>query len=159
MTNILVTTMLLAGGSATLNSMTGIPIAAACFLMPVGVFLYTMVGGVKATLITDYAHGGVLISLIMVFAFTAYATGNVLGSPTKIYDLLVAAAERHPVEGNEGGSYLTMKSREGGIFFIINIIGNFGTVFLDASYYNKGEYLLPHAKRKTGKYLTEIVIH
>src|SRR5688572_21693921 len=73
MTNILVTTMLLAGGSATLNSMTGVPISAACFLMPVGVFLYTMVGGVKATLITDYAHGCVMIILILIFAFTAYA--------------------------------------------------------------------------------------
>jgi Na+/proline symporter len=30
-----------------------------------------------------------------------------------------------------------MRSREGAIFFIINIVGNFGTVFLDNGYYNK----------------------
>ncbi|CAF4630762.1 unnamed protein product [Rotaria sp. Silwood2] len=30
-----------------------------------------------------------------------------------------------------------MRSQEGAIFFIINIIGNFGTVFLDNGYYNK----------------------
>jgi urea-proton symporter len=30
-----------------------------------------------------------------------------------------------------------MRSREGVIFFIINIVGNFGTVFLDNGYYNK----------------------
>lgn len=30
-----------------------------------------------------------------------------------------------------------MQSRGGGEFFVINIIGNFGTVFLDNGYYNK----------------------
>lgn len=30
-----------------------------------------------------------------------------------------------------------MRSKEGAIFFIINIVGNFGTVFLDNGYYNK----------------------
>ena len=30
-----------------------------------------------------------------------------------------------------------MQSREGAIFFVINIVGNFGTVFLDNGYYNK----------------------
>jgi len=42
----------------------------------------------------------------------------------------MAAAKAHPVEGNAGGSYLTMRSHDGAIFFVINIIGNFGTVFL-----------------------------
>jgi Na+/proline symporter len=28
--------------------------AAACFLLPVGVVLYTMFGGIKATFLTDY---------------------------------------------------------------------------------------------------------
>jgi Na+/proline symporter len=60
-----------------------------------------------------------------------------LGSPSAVYDLLVQAAARHPVEGNKDGSYLTMQSREGAIFFVINIVGNFGTVFLDNGYYNK----------------------
>ncbi|PGH12931.1 hypothetical protein AJ80_06536 [Polytolypa hystricis UAMH7299] len=137
MTNVLVTAMLLAGGSAVSSAMTGIPTAAACFLLPLGVVMYTMFGGVKSTLLTDWAHSAVLIVLIFVFAFSAYASNDKLGSPSKVYDLLVAAAKVHPVEGNVGGSYLTMRSREGGIFFVINLVGNFGTVFLDASYYNK----------------------
>ena len=41
------------------------------------------------------------------------------------------AARDHPVDDNAGGSYLTMRSKEGAIFFVINIVGNFGTVFLD----------------------------
>lgn len=43
MTNVLVTAILLTGGSAVVSSLTGVPTAAACFLMPVGVVLYTMV--------------------------------------------------------------------------------------------------------------------
>lgn len=54
MTNILVTAMLLTGGSAVVTSLTGVPTAAACFLLPVGVVLYTMFGGIKATFLTDY---------------------------------------------------------------------------------------------------------
>lgn len=137
MTNILVTAMLLTGGSAVVTSLTGVPTAAACFLLPIGVVLYTMFGGIKATFLTDYVHTVMILIIIFIFAFTAYATSSVLGSPGAVYDALVAAAERHPVEGNAKGSYLTMASKEGGIFFVINIIGNFGTVFMDNGYYNK----------------------
>ena len=40
-----------------------------------------------------------------------------------------------PVSGNEKGSYLTMLSGDGLMFGIINIVGNFGTVFVDQSYW------------------------
>lgn len=137
MTNILVTAMLLCGGSAVVNSLTGVPTAAACFLLPVGVVLYTIFGGIKATFLTDYVHTVMTLVILMLFAFTAYATSDLLGSPAAVYDALVAAAKRHPVDGNAGGGYLTMQSREGAIFFVINIVGNFGTVFMDNGYYNK----------------------
>lgn len=96
-----------------------------------------MFGGIKATFLTDYAHTVVILIIIFIFAFTAYATNEVLGSPDKVYDLLMQAAKAHPVDGNAEGSYLTMQSREGAIFFVINIVGNFGTVFCDNGYYNK----------------------
>jgi SSS family transporter len=137
MTNILVTAMLLCGGSAVANSLSGVPTAAACFLLPVGVVLYTMFGGIKATFLTDYVHTVIIFAIILVFAFSAYATNATIGSPAKVYDLLVKAAAEHPVDGNADGSYLTMQSRDGAIFFVINIVGNFGTVFLDNGYYNK----------------------
>ncbi|KAL5371344.1 hypothetical protein DPSP01_014327 [Paraphaeosphaeria sporulosa] len=136
-TNILVTSMLLTGGSAVVTTLTGVPTAAACFLLPVGVVLYTMFGGIKATFLTDYAHTVVILVILLLFAFTAYATNENLGSPARVFDLLVEAAKKHPVEGNAGGSYLTMRSKEGAIFFVINIVGNFGTVFCDNGYYNK----------------------
>lgn len=123
MTNILVTAMLLTGGSAVMTSLTGVHTAAACFLLPIGVVLYTLFGGIKATFITDYMHTVVIIVVIFIFAFSAYATNENLGSPGKVYDALVAASERHPVEGNAQGSYLTMRSKEGGIFWVINLVG------------------------------------
>ncbi|RKK09512.1 putative urea active transporter 1 [Fusarium oxysporum f. sp. cepae] len=136
-TNILVTAMLLTGGSAVVTSLTGMHTAAACFLLPLGVVLYTMFGGIKATFLTDYVHTVIILVIILIFALTAYATGSELGSPGEVYDALTKAAKSHPVDGNAEGSYLTMRSREGIIFFVINIVGNFGTVFMDNGYYNK----------------------
>ncbi|KAI5198836.1 hypothetical protein AUEXF2481DRAFT_62688 [Aureobasidium subglaciale EXF-2481] len=137
MTNVLVTAMLLTGGSAVIQDLTGMNPVAACFLLPVGVVLYTMFGGIKATFITDWVHTVVILVIIFLFAFTTYATNNILGSPSAVYDALKAASARHPVDGNAEGSYLTMQSREGGIFFVINLVGNFGTVYLDNGYWNK----------------------
>lgn len=73
----------------------------------------------------------IILVIILIFALTAYATGEQLGSPSAVFDLLVEAAKAHPVEGNAEGSFLTMQSREGAIFFVINLVGNFGTVFMD----------------------------
>lgn len=108
-----------------MTALTGVPTVAACFLLPIGVVLYTLFGGIKATFITDYMHTVVILVVIFLFAFSAYATNAELGSPGKVYDALVAAAKAHPVEGNAEGSYLTMRSKEGGIFWIINLIGEF----------------------------------
>lgn len=136
-TNILVTAMLLTGGSAVVTSLTGVPTELAIFILPLGVIAYTVFGGIKATFLTDYIHTVVILVVIFIFAFTTYATSPVLGSPKKVFELLVEAGNKHKVEGNAGGSYLTMRSTEGLMFFIINIVGNFGTVFCDNGYYNK----------------------
>lgn len=136
-TNVLVTSMLLTGGSSVINELTGMNNIAACFLLPVGVIVYTLFGGIKATFLTDYAHTIVIIVVILVFAFTTYTNGSKLGSFDEVYRLLKEASKRHPVDGNAGGEYLTMKSRSGGIFFVINLVGNFGTVFLDNGYFSK----------------------
>jgi Na+/proline symporter len=130
-TNILVTAMLLTGGSAVITSLTGVPTVAACFLLPLGVVVYTMFGGIKATFLTDYVHTVILLVILLTFAYTTYASGDVLGSTKVVYERLNALSATTPVPGNAGGSYLTMKSKDGAIFFVINIIGNFGTVFMD----------------------------
>ena len=55
-TNILVSLMLVVGGSATVSALTGMHTIAAIYLLPVGVIAYTMVGGLKATILTDWVH-------------------------------------------------------------------------------------------------------
>ncbi|UJR06895.1 hypothetical protein I4U23_011184 [Adineta vaga] len=102
-----------------------------------GTIVYTTVGGIKATFLTNYVHTVIIIIIILFFSLTTYQTSSLLGSFSKIYDLLVNASLIHPIDGNFQGSYLTIKSRDGLIFFFINLIGNFGTVFLDNGYYNK----------------------
>ncbi|ODV88439.1 hypothetical protein CANCADRAFT_146491 [Tortispora caseinolytica NRRL Y-17796] len=144
-TNILVTVMLFTGGSATISDLTGISPVAACYLLPLGVVIYTLFGGIKATFLTDYVHTVALIVILLIFAMTAYVTGSVLGSTSKMYNLLSALSVENPVPGNAHGSYLTMRSQDGAIFFVINIIGNFGTVFLDNGYWNKAIAAQPAA--------------
>lgn len=144
-TNVLVTAMLLTGGSATVADLTGMNTVACIFLFPIGVMVYTLFGGIKATFLTDYIHTIAIIVIILTFAFTTYATSSVLGSPGKVWELVTAAGIAHPVSGNAEGSYLTMNSRSGGIFFVINIVGNFGTVFLDNGYWNKAIAASPAA--------------
>ncbi|KAK7206786.1 Sodium:solute symporter family-domain-containing protein [Myxozyma melibiosi] len=136
-TNILVTAMLLTGGSSTVNALTGMHPVACCFLLPLGVIVYTLFGGIRATFLTDYIHTVVILVIILVFTFSTYATNSDLGSPAAVFSKLLEAANTHPVDGNAEGSYLTMRSKEGAIFFVINIVGNFGTVFLDNGYWNK----------------------
>ena len=41
-----------------------------------------------------------------------------------MHELLTIAAEKAPVSGNAQGSYITMRSKNGLIFGVINVIGN-----------------------------------
>ncbi|KAJ3182570.1 hypothetical protein HDU85_002669 [Gaertneriomyces sp. JEL0708] len=135
--NLVVTAMLLLGGAAVVTDLTGMNIYAASMLIPLGVVAYVVSGGLKATFLTDYMHTVLIYAIILVFGFTVYATSDLVGSPSRMYDLLKVAAERHPVEDNADGSYLTMSSLQGLIFGIINLVGNFGTVFVDQAYWQR----------------------
>ncbi|KAF7973621.1 hypothetical protein HWV62_14802 [Athelia sp. TMB] len=115
-TNIIVSSMLILGGSATVTDLTGMNTIAACFLIPIGVSIYVVVGGMRSTLLCDYP---------------------LIGSPSKMHELLEAAAAAAPVPGNAHGSYMTMRSKNGLIFGVINIIGNFATVFQDQAYWQR----------------------
>ncbi|KAF8505220.1 urea transporter [Gautieria morchelliformis] len=136
-TNVVVSSMLILGGSATVTALTGMNTLAACFLIPLGVAIYVVAGGMRATLLCDYTHTTVLFAIIFVFTFTVYATSPKIGSPTKMHELLTKVAEATPVPGNAQGSYLTMRSKNGLIFGVINIIGNFATVFNDQAYWQR----------------------
>ncbi|KAI5970538.1 DUR3 [Candida margitis] len=136
-TNVMVTIMLITGGAATVRDLTGMNPVASCLLIGLSPTVYSVFGGIKATILTDFAHTVVLLIIILVFGFSTWATSPVLGSPGVVWDLVTKAGEEYPVAGNHEGSYLTINSRSGGIFFVITIVGGFGNVFLDNGYYNK----------------------
>jgi Na+/proline symporter len=84
--------------------------------------------------------------VLVVFVYLVYVASPKLGSPKDVHAKLAEVASKFrdcseplnhatqacgPVSGNNGGSYLTMLSTGGLVFGIINIVGNFGTVFVD----------------------------
>ena len=144
--NMIVTGMLLLGGAAVVNGLTGMDITIAAFLIPVGVMVYTLVGGLKATFVADYMHTVIIYLVILTFVAMVFFISPVTGGVEGMYDKLVAAADLRPVleptfvpgePGNAMGAYLTMASAGGLIFGVINIVGNFGTVFVDQAYWQR----------------------
>ncbi|KAI5236571.1 solute symporter family transporter [Aureobasidium subglaciale] len=136
-TNILVGSQLLLGGSAVVTSLTGMNVYAAIFLIPVGVCAYVVLGGLRATFLCDYSHTLILMIIILYFMFNAYATNDLIGSPGEMYELLKKAAVQRPVEGNVQGSYMTLKSNYALIFGVIQLCSGSGTVFLDQAYWQR----------------------
>jgi urea-proton symporter len=53
-TNILVASQLLLGGSAVVTALTGMNVYAAIFLIPLGVCLYVVLGGLRATFLCKF---------------------------------------------------------------------------------------------------------
>lgn len=155
--NIIVTSMLLLGGAATVEALTGMDYRLASFFIPWGVILYTAAGGLKATFLASYIHTTIIFAVLITMITMVYIK---VYSSDKIYEYLdntvsFSTAECEAiysdadgvtfyekgtyacgeVSGNNSGSYLTMLSADGLMFGIINIVGNFGTVFVDQSYW------------------------
>merc|ERR1712147_208846 len=132
------------------------------FLIPLGVIVYTMAGGLKATFMASYLHTAIIFAVLVTFLFKVYASSDdLVGSPSKVYKALEAVSSSTrdcsaiptdqncgPVKDNQGGSFLTMMSRPGLMFGIINIIGNFGTVFVDQSYWQSAIAAKPAVAHK-----------
>ncbi|KAL2052786.1 hypothetical protein ABVK25_007026 [Lepraria finkii] len=137
LTNVLVSSQLLLGGSAVVTSLTGMNVYAAIFLIPLGVCVYVVLGGLRATFLCDYSHTLILMVIILYFMFSVYATNSQIGSPSAMYNLLKEAANKRPVSGNQDGSYVTMKSNFALIFGIIQLCSGSGTVFLDQAYWQR----------------------
>ncbi|KAK8195238.1 putative sodium/proline symporter [Phyllosticta capitalensis] len=116
---IFTTVNLLVGGSTLFSSMTGMNRDAACFLFPIGVLIYTLFGGIKATFLTDWAHTVIIYIVMIITVFAVYTSSSAIGSPDRMWELLRDAAALHPVADNESGSYLTMTSQNGGFIGLI----------------------------------------
>jgi len=167
--NVIVTSMLLLGGAATVNALTGVDTDLASFLIPWGVILYTAAGGLKATFMASYLHTAIIFVVLVVCVYTVYVKEY---SSDLIYENLQAISGMSkeicearfsnggttfyeqgtyscgPVTDNNGGSYMTMLSLGGLKFGIINIVGNFGTVFVDQSYWQSAIAAKPASAHK-----------
>ncbi|EKX42116.1 hypothetical protein GUITHDRAFT_74268, partial [Guillardia theta CCMP2712] len=134
LTNLIVTAMLILGGSAVINALTGVNTYAACFIIPLSTVGYTAFGGLKGE--------------TLFYPAAIYAGPSDLGSTDKVWENLKAITLKNPITGNLHGSPLTIWSRGGLIFGIANIIGNFGTVFVDQSYWQGAVACKPSATWK-----------
>jgi len=169
LTNIIVTSMLLLGGAATVNALTGMDINLASFLIPWGVILYTAAGGLKATFLASYIHTAIIFLVLVISVYTVYVKNfstdliyenlQMVSSyseeqcaalfqsgGTSFYEKGTYSCGRVP--DNRDGSYLTMLSGGGLQFGIINIVGNFGTVFVDQSYWQSAIAAKPASTHK-----------
>jgi len=170
--NIIVTSMLLLGGAATVEALTGVDYRIAAFLIPWGVILYTASGGLQATFLASYIHTVIIFIVLILMVFIVYVK---VYSSDVIFDYLDATVSyteeecqqiystENSVEStfyeagkyacgqipdNREGSYLTMLSGGGLMFGIINIVGNFGTVFVDQSYWQSAIAARPESAAK-----------
>lgn len=136
LTNLIVTAMLILGGAAAINALTGMNVYAANFAIPVPVMIYTAFGGLKGTYYASFTHTAVIYLALLIFIWIIYAGPSDLGSSDKVRSNLICASYRQAAGGSDDtwnwqGQYITMRSNGGLMFGVINTVGNFGTVFVD----------------------------
>ncbi|RDW77597.1 hypothetical protein BP6252_05650 [Coleophoma cylindrospora] len=136
---ILITAALLLGGSAAMTATTGASTVAMNYLIPFGVVIYTYLGGLKSTFLSDYIHTVIIFVILLITMFKVMASSSVpiLGTPGKLWDLLGPASLESPATGAKDGSYLTLDSGEGLLLAGVILVSGFGSVFVDPSYGQK----------------------
>jgi len=94
-TNIIVTSMLLLGGAATIEDLTGMSKLTAAFMIPIlSCWIYTMYGGLRATFFASYVHTTVIFVMLLTFTFAVYSGSgehDLWGSPSNVYNALQKA--------------------------------------------------------------------
>jgi SSS family transporter len=142
--NIIACANMLLGASAAITALTGMHIIASTFLLPLGVAIYTFVGGIKATFLTDYLHTFIIMIILCYFSVKVW-TVEEIGSIGNLYELAKAATDRNPIAGNQDGTYMTMTSKSGILFGILHLLANFGLVIMDTSFFIKAFAASPRA--------------
>ncbi|KAF2184263.1 hypothetical protein K469DRAFT_727212 [Zopfia rhizophila CBS 207.26] len=124
--NIIGCASLIVTGSQLLYGMTVVHLTAATVLIRWSIMLYTAVGGLKATFLTDFLH--TTIALILTVYFTiAVLTNEHVG----------ATAVDHYVKGNCKGWLLSFKSKGAILSSIALKFGNLALVVMDTAFRQK----------------------
>nr|XP_054750098.1 uncharacterized protein LOC129255796 [Lytechinus pictus] len=137
MTNIIVTAMLMMGGCAVLTSLVdGLSLEMAAMCLTAIIWASTGIGGLGATFYLSYFNTTVIFIIMTIFVLITYnnvgSQNTILGTVDTMYSYLNCTLGP---EQNQDRSYLTFLSPSGIMFGVINIVGNFGTVFVDQSYW------------------------
>ncbi|SCV02299.1 LAMI_0G17678g1_1 [Lachancea mirantina] len=130
-TNIIVSALLLLGGSQGFSAATGMHTVAASFLLPLNVIVYTALGGLKATFISDWVHTVIIYMILIVSSYTIYCNSSLIGSPGKMWDLLKEVQLHFPAAGT---SYLSFKDKNMVLLTWSVMLGGLSSVFGDPGY-------------------------
>merc|ERR1712226_974398 len=112
----------------------------AAMLLAVVIGGYTLIGGLGATFYVSYFNTALIFFLIILLMVEVFFNpfehmNNPFGSSNNIFEFVACWKAPDTSIGNHGGSYLTFFSSGGLVFGIVNLVGNFGTVFCDQAYW------------------------
>ncbi|KAK9809017.1 hypothetical protein WJX72_007974 [[Myrmecia] bisecta] len=139
-TNLLVTISMVQGAVSVTNTLCGVDVYALSFLIPLGIVVYSAVGGLKATFTTSYLHTIIILGVCVAFMFKVFGGPHgggfdLLGSIDTIYERLIIVGQTFPIPGNKAGSYMTGFSQGALEVNIIFLISGFGQMFVDQAYW------------------------
>eukprot|EP00891_Asterochloris_glomerata_P002745 jgi/Astpho2/2745/Aster-00924 len=134
-TNLLVSTSMLQGCVALVNTLSGTSTYAMGYIIPIGITVYACVGGLKATFTTAYLHTVVVYVVTGIFLFKTFVPGNPVGNLRTYWERLNTLKDAIPVTGNQGGSYKTMWSDGGLQFEVIFFTSALSQMLVDQSYW------------------------
>merc|ERR1712223_2295685 len=138
MGNLIVMMSLTIAGTTVLNSLVkDLSPELAARLLATVIGGYTLIGGLGATFYVSYFNAALIFILILMLVVEVFYNPfnnpeNPFGGHQQLYDLI--SCWKAP-NGNRDESYLTFFSPGGLVFGIVNIVGNFGTVFCDQAYW------------------------
>jgi len=141
LTNLIVMASLTIAGTAVLNSLVAdLSPELAAMLLAAVIGGYTLIGGLGATFYVSYFNTALIFVLILMLVIEVFYNPfdnpeNPFGDSKSVFDFISCWKTPDEDMGNKGGSYLTFFSSGGLIFGIVNIVGNFGTVFCDQAYW------------------------
>merc|ERR1712038_1662669 len=141
-TNVIVMMSLTIAGTTVLNALVkDLSPELAAMLLATVIGGYTLIGGLGATFYVSYFNTALIFVLILMLVIEVFYNpfsnpDNPFGSSKRVYEFV--SCWKAPSEnglGNREESYLTFFSPGGLVFGIVNIVGNFGTVFCDQAYW------------------------
>lgn len=140
-TNLIVMMSLTIAGTAVLNSLVAdLSPELAAMLLAAVIGGYTLIGGLGATFYVSYFNTALIFILIIMLVVEVFYNPfknpeNPFGSSESVFEFIACWKTPNDDIGNKGQSYLTFFSSGGLVFGIVNIVGNFGTVFCDQAYW------------------------